>query len=83
LPPRATPNAATVERRGDLPKRLGPGRLGVANGRRDAIVERVGPASWFALAIVWVAVWPQWWESGQSSGRQIGDDKPTPDKRLR
>jgi len=24
-----------------------------------------------------------WGESGQSSGRQIGDDKPTPDKRLR
>jgi hypothetical protein len=36
------PNAATVQRRGDLPKRLGPGSLGLANGRRNAVGECVG-----------------------------------------
>jgi len=32
------PNAATIERRGDLPKRLGPRGLCLANGRRNAVV---------------------------------------------
>ncbi|MFZ2103962.1 MAG: hypothetical protein WAV18_01045, partial [Roseiarcus sp.] len=41
FPPRAV-NAATVQRRGDLPKRLGPGGLGLANGRRNAVGEGVG-----------------------------------------
>ena len=36
------PNAATVQRRGDLPKRLRPGGLGLANGRRNAVGEGVG-----------------------------------------
>ena len=36
------PNAATIERGCDLPKRLRPGSLGLANGRRDAIGECVG-----------------------------------------
>jgi len=60
------PNAATVQRRGDLPKRLRPGSLGLSDGSRDAIAECVGAGQWFALAIVWVAVWPQWGDSGQS-----------------
>ena len=36
------PNAATIERGGDLPKRLRPGGLGLANGRRNAVGEGVG-----------------------------------------
>ena len=36
------PNAATIERGGDLPKRLRPGSLGLPDGRRDAIGECVG-----------------------------------------
>ena len=35
------PNAATVQRRGDLSKRLRPGSLGLSDGRRDAIGECV------------------------------------------
>jgi hypothetical protein len=37
------PNAATVQRRGDLPKRLRPGSLGLSDGGRDAIGECVSP----------------------------------------
>ena len=36
------PNAATVQRRGDLPKRLRPGGLGLANGRCNTVGEGVG-----------------------------------------
>jgi len=36
------PNASTVQRRGDLPKRLRPGGLGLPNGRRNAVGEGVG-----------------------------------------
>ena len=36
------PDAATVQRRGDLPKRLRPGGLGLANGGRNAVGEGVG-----------------------------------------
>lgn len=41
FPPRR-PNAATIERGGDLPKRLRAGGLGLANGRRNAVGECVG-----------------------------------------
>jgi hypothetical protein len=64
------PNAATVQRRGDLPKRLRPGSLGLSDGSRDAIAECVGAGRWFALAIVWVAVWPQWGDSCHSETRR-------------
>jgi hypothetical protein len=67
------PNAATVQRRGDLPKRLRPGGLGLANGGRNAAGECVGR---FALAIVWVAVWPQSGDSGRSScPMTVGTDR--------
>jgi hypothetical protein len=39
------PNAATVQRRGDLPKRLRPGSLGLPDDRRDAIGEWVSPGN--------------------------------------
>ena len=43
------PNAATVQRRGDLPKRLRPGGLGLANGGATLSAKASAPAVWFAL----------------------------------
>jgi hypothetical protein len=65
------PNAATIDRGGDPPKRVRPGSF--ANGRRNAVGEGVGPAEWFALAIVWVAVCPQCLTvGGQGCARRRG-----------
>jgi hypothetical protein len=75
FPPRVVPMPRPLSAAAICRSVFGPAAWASRMAGATLSAKASAPAEWFALAIVWVAVWPQWWDSGRSRGRASGQSR--------
>jgi hypothetical protein len=86
FPPRAVPMPRPLSAAAICRSVFAPAAFASRMAGATLSAKASAPAEWFASAIVWVAVWPQWWDSDHSRAAwrkgQIGAFAAVPGRSL-